>query len=404
MDKKAAKDWDEAHRSGVSAKEAADAAWSKKPKANVNGAHKSNGRHTASGVDDTKQQGQLLSSAAFVAGFVAPDYLIDRVIQRKYLYSLTGPTGSGKTAIALLLSALIAGGRDLGDHAVEQGRVLIFAGENPDDIRARWMARAERMEFDVSEIDVYFIAGKFSINDLMGRIKQEARQLGGFDLIVVDTSAVYFEGDDENSNVQIGDHARKLRELTTMEGGPCIIVNCHPVKNASADNMIPRGGGAFLNEVDGNLVCLGNRPLVDLWWHGKLRGPGFEPIPFELVTVTCDKVKDSKGRHVSTVVARHLSETEEKDIAKASRTDQDDALLAMLQHEGASVAAIAEACGWMTTTGKPHKSKVARVLPLLKADRLIAKARGGAWGLTEAGKKEAAKIQTNRKLAGAKYG
>ena len=40
-----------------------------------------------------------------------------------------------------------------------------------------------------------------------------------------------------------------------MPGEPCVIVACHPVKNASDDNLIPRGGGAFLNEVDGNLTA-----------------------------------------------------------------------------------------------------------------------------------------------------
>jgi hypothetical protein len=33
-----------------------------------------------------------------------------------------------------------------------------------------------------------------------------------------------------------------------------VVVNCHPVKNATADNLLPAGGGTFLNEVDGNLT------------------------------------------------------------------------------------------------------------------------------------------------------
>jgi len=35
------------------------------------------------------------------------------------------------------------------------------------------------------------------------------------------------------------------------------LVNCHPVKNASRDNLLPMGGSAFLNEVDGNLTLAG---------------------------------------------------------------------------------------------------------------------------------------------------
>jgi hypothetical protein len=41
----------------------------------------------------------MQSSKEFVAGFVPPDYLIDGLLQRRYVYSLTGPTGDGKTAV-----------------------------------------------------------------------------------------------------------------------------------------------------------------------------------------------------------------------------------------------------------------------------------------------------------------
>lgn len=360
--------------------------------------------HSKPNGDGRKRKHLLQSSADFVAGYVAPDYLVDRIIQRRYLYSLTAPTGSGKTAIALTLAAHVATGRRLGEHHVDQGRVLIFAGENPDDIGARWMAMAEQMAFDVNHIDVHFIPGKFSIPDMASRIEDEIKLLGGIALTNVDTSAVYFDGDDENSNVQLGNHARMLRNLTKLPGGPCVIVNCHPVKNASADNLIPRGGGAFLNEVDGNLVCIGSFPLIDLSWHGKLRGPGFEPVSFELVTVQCDGVRDSKGRHIPTVIARHLSEREKAAISNSARDDQDTLLITMLENDGASIAALAEKAGWFTgpDKDKPHKSKVARELKDLERDRLAKKIRN-TWNLTDAGKKEAEKIKVNHDLAGARY-
>ena len=48
----------------------------------------------------------FLPKAEFLAGFVPPDYLVDGVLQRGYVYSLTGQTGHAKTAIALLLGKL----------------------------------------------------------------------------------------------------------------------------------------------------------------------------------------------------------------------------------------------------------------------------------------------------------
>src|SRR5262245_23208465 len=55
----------------------------------------------------------LQSSAEFVANFMPPDYLVDGLLQRRYVYSLTAPTGSGKTAIVLLLAAHVARGKPL---------------------------------------------------------------------------------------------------------------------------------------------------------------------------------------------------------------------------------------------------------------------------------------------------
>jgi RecA-family ATPase len=79
-----------------------------------------------------------------VQGFVPPDYLVHGILHRGFLYSLTGRTGSGKTAVMLRLSAMVAGlDEQLGDNEVEKGKVLYFAGENPDDVRMRVIAMCE---------------------------------------------------------------------------------------------------------------------------------------------------------------------------------------------------------------------------------------------------------------------
>lgn len=172
----------------------------------------------------------VLSSAEFVRGFLPPDYLLDGILQRRFVYSFTGKTGSGKTAVLTFLAASTELGRAIGPHAVEKGSVLYFAGENPDDVRMRWIALSQQMDFDVNQVDVHFIPGVFKISELMDEIKTEVAARGGVNLIIVDTSAAYFEGDDENANKPAGDHARRFRELTTLDGGPCVVVACHPPK------------------------------------------------------------------------------------------------------------------------------------------------------------------------------
>ena len=184
--------------------------------------------------------------------------------------------------MALLFAAHVARGMGLGAKRVEWGRVLYFAGENPDDVRMRWIGMADKMGFDINTIDVHFIPGTLSISGMKERVRAEAERLGGFSLVVVDTSATFFEGHDENDNKQMGAHARMLRDLTTIPGGPCIVVLAHPVKNAAHDNLLPRGGGAFIAEMDGNLTCA-KVDTVTVHWQGKFRGTQLRPNLFRAI-------------------------------------------------------------------------------------------------------------------------
>src|SRR5207247_291335 len=146
-------------------------------------------------------------------------------------YLLTARTGAGKTSLALLFAACVALGLPIGPLQTEKGRVLFFAGENPDDIRARWIALAQQMCFDIETIDVHFIPGKFKISQLIKRIRGEVEALGGVEFLIIDTSAAYFETDNENDTMQMLHHAHRLRGLVNLPGGPCVLANCHPVKN-----------------------------------------------------------------------------------------------------------------------------------------------------------------------------
>jgi hypothetical protein len=336
---------------------------------------------------DQQRAGPLIqSSAQFLRDFVPPDYLIVGVVQRRYFYSLTARTGDGKTAILLLFAAHVALGRALGDRQVPQGRVLYFAGENPDDIRMRWIAMAQNMDFDPDAIDVHFIPGRFTISKMLARIKREAAAIGEFALIIIDTSAAYFEGDEENSNVDLGAHARMLRSLTTIvPGGPTVIAACHPPKNAPPDNLIPRGGGAYIAEVDGNLTCVKADSSVEMHWQGKFRGPDFAPVAFRLETKTHQLLKDTGGRLVPTVIASHLSTGAQEEIAAAALNDENRLLQAIADDPDVSRSMRARTLDWLTHAGEPHKKKVERLEIKLAKAKLIRIERGGRTVILKAG-------------------
>ena len=332
----------------------------------------------ASTKAETPKTGNLIqSSKEFVGGFVPPFYLIDGLLQQQFVYSVTGMTGHGKTTVMLLIAAHVACGLPIDKREVEKARVLFFAGENPDDIRMRWIKLCEEMKCDASTMDVFFLPGTPPISnaEIRKRIDAEAAKHGPFGLLIIDTSAAYFQGDDENSNAQLGAHARMMRTFVNLPGGPTVVVTAHPPKNPNMDNLLPRGGGAFLNEMDGNLVCINNNSVVTVHWHGKFRGPDFAPILFKLSYGTTEKLKDAKGRQIWTVTAAPISETEKTRLEDTGRRRQDELLILLSGNPHLSLAEMAEKLGWKTSKGEPNRTLVNRTLANLIKDKLVERKR-----------------------------
>jgi hypothetical protein len=331
----------------------------------------------------------IKTSAEFVRDFVPPDYVLVGILQRRFLYSMTGRTGSGKTSKTLLLTASAALGIPFGGHLTKKTRVLYAAAENPTDVRMRWIALAAEMNFDTDTIEVYFTDQRFSLSTMLDTLRAEAEKYGGnFGLVIVDTSPAFFEGDDENSRQQMRNHAMLLRLLIdVIPGGPCVVANCHPPKNVTDDNLCPAGGGTFLNEIDGNLTSAKNDAITEMHWQGKFRGPEFAPISFKLKTVTHPDIKDSDGRLLPTVLCEHLSEQGQADIEMEARKEEDALLELMKQHPEISLSQMASLMGWHTHDGKPNRSRAQRRVKSLIKDKLVRKNRG-VWEIVKRKKQE----------------
>jgi hypothetical protein len=188
--------------------------------------------------------------------------------------------------------------------------------------------------------------------------------------------------------------ALMLREFTKLPGSPVVLVPTHPIKNAGKDNLLPRGGSAFLNEMDGNLTLWaeGERETTELSWAGKLRGSSFEPLTFALEKGTCPALVDAKGRHIPSVWAYQA--TAERAERAASRNHEDENAMLITLHNApvGSIATWAQMIGWILQNGEPAKSRVHRTLERLKTEKLVSQNRG-RWVLTAAGKKEAEPLE-----------
>lgn len=171
------------------------------------------------------------------------------------------------------------------------------------------------------------------------------------------------------------------------------MVACHPVKNAGGDNLVPYGGGAFLNEVDGNLAAKRSDSSVAVHWQEKFRGPDFTEILFGLRTAArVDRLKDSKGRFLPTVISYPMGDDAQEEMAARIRTQEDDLLRVLVQMPEASQASLATALGWLMRDGKPYKVLVARALKSLEGAKLIKKDRDG-YSLTANGEKAYANLK-----------
>jgi phage/plasmid primase-like uncharacterized protein len=342
---------------------------------------------------------RIVTGKEFIASFVPPDWLVEGIVQRGRLYSCTSPTGHGKTAIWLYIGCMLQTGRKVGHLETVPGNVLILAGENAEDHKARMIGMVKAFNIAVDRLP-YALPATFPLSEQEAdKLRQDISALGvPFVLIIEDTFAAFFPGDDENSNPQTGAYTRTLRTLTECDGNPAVVSLCHPVKNASRDNLLPRGGGATLNEVDGNLTLWAERigEATMLHWQGKIRGPDFDPVIFKLKPVNTE-LKDKQGRDVITVVAHPIDEMEAAH-ENAQALENENAVLRVLNKNPKwSQGDIARALGWIkhddaNNRHTPERWKVQRAINVLVKENLVRKSRGKCQ-LTEAGKKALAEAE-----------
>lgn len=336
-------------------------------------------------VDDTpedsppkKTKFELKPFAAFAAEYEPLEYVLDGVIVRGSLYTLTARTGAGKTTLLTPTALAVATGRqDILGIDAEIGRAAYLTFENPDDFRMKLIAAAKAHGVTAAD--------NLDVGDM--RVKPEAifksilRSEKEYSLIIVDTLQAAFDGDDFNDNKAILDFVSRLRKLTTLPGKPAVVIAAHPIKNATKDSLVPYGGGSVLNEVDGNLTLWRNdsSDITTLHWQGKFRGAEFTPMDFQITAPPCEGLLDAKGRVVKPPVVRRASESMiEGSEARADR--EVDAILRALRAEPE-----APTRKLMDMTGV-SKGTLDRRLAALAHDKLAQKVNS-KWSLTAKGLK-----------------
>ena len=329
-----------------------------------------------------KPQSSVIGAGTFMQSYVSISYTVSGILPSGSLYGITARQGSGKTALMTTTALAVAFGReDILGCGVEHGRVAYVTIENPTDFKMKLAVNCyvHNISYDEIETRVAIIEGRDTPEQIIEGLKFDAEANGPFQLVCFDTFQAGFAAANAgafNDNDKVLAYVIRLRPLTTLPGSPSVLVAFHPTKNAGEGELIPYGGGATMNEIDGNLT-LWKEAQIKLC-HNRLRGPEFEPRFFRIEKLSCPDIVDKQGRQILLPVMRPSTEadaeTREKSNADASR-----ALLA---------AMIADPAGTQADWGvaiNQSKGRVNGHLQRLEKERLVAN-RLGIWAVTKKGK------------------
>lgn len=168
-----------------------------------------------------------------------PGWIIRNLLPRADLGMLFAAGGSGKTFFALDVAMHIAGGVQWRNRQTEKGRVLYICAEGAGGFGTRVNAGmqgnpnlAAAMADPSTVFEVLTGAPNFLDDKTVDRLVEQAKLLGGFDFVVVDTVAQVTPGGNENTGEDMGRLIGNCRKFNTAFGAFVWLLH-HPGKDAT---------------------------------------------------------------------------------------------------------------------------------------------------------------------------
>ena len=325
---------------------------------------------------------QIKPMSQAVKELVPPVYVVQYLIQKGHLYTLTAKNNSGKSTFATAMARSVANGDPFGEMQTFKGRVLLLSGENAADTNLKFRYLMDVEQVDLSNVDVLEMAFELKnggVERLVHELKHE------YVLIVIDSLQAYFGAGDFNSNSDALAHLQACRKLTQIKGNPAVIVLAHP--NKSAETLEPYGGGALMNELDSNLT-LKLENDIGVLHHTKLRQSPFAPRHFQLFVVEVPNFEDNFGKQATTTQFISLSSE------KASGVKNDNErlcfqILDLLLTRNLSKGELSEQI--FGDRDEKHASKIYRLINELRQKKFLK--NSGDFELTAKGKTELMRLR-----------
>jgi len=210
-------------------------------------------------ADTNPLRGPLFISAAdILEEVVVIRPLLGKVIERDCTGQIFGPSGSGKSFVALDMAMSVGTGGEWNGNKCGKGAVIYFAGEGHSGLKRRIKAWNKRNPGkDLSNVHISSTAISFTTEGLRTAVAEitELEEATGqlVALVIVDTLARHIEGD-ENSTRDMGGFVRAVDGLRCGFPGSSAIVVHHTGNDAEKSNR-SRGSSALKGACDFEIQC-----------------------------------------------------------------------------------------------------------------------------------------------------
>lgn len=179
-------------------------------------------------------------------------WLVDGVLPGVGAGMLFGPSGSGKSFVALDLMFRVAAGLDWFGHAVTSGECVYAPLEGERDLRDRggaWLSGNPGNEHAEDRVHLVEDAEELQLN-IPDRVKRLDKALRTRKLrpalIVVDTLSQAMRGVKENDNTEVKLVTTAVKDLAKRHG--CLVIVVHHTGHEAKDR--PRGATSFRDDLD----------------------------------------------------------------------------------------------------------------------------------------------------------
>lgn len=270
-------------------------------------------------------------------------YLIKGLVPAESIGVLFGGSGSFKSFIALDQCLHVAHGLPWLGRRTRQGQVVYLAAEGSDEMgqRADAWHRARRLKPDAPFALVP--AAVDLLQDAWKVVETVQAHAMSPSLVVIDTLSQTFGGE-ENSANEMAAYMRELRRRFS-ELWQCAVQVVHHSGHSATER--PRGSSAIQANTDYLYGIFRDEKemLATMVCSHRKSGPGFDDVPFALHRHVLGR--DEDGDEIESLVARHLSTSEEfaqavQAEAKAGRGGK-NRLLVSLAHNGQKLEALRKA-------------------------------------------------------------